>query len=264
MSPNLEFEDKNVEMAIEKACNKLNISKEKLRYDIISYGSSGIFGLVGSKKAKIRVAIPDTHEASKDNDIDESTPEKPEDLVGENSFAKNDISVADKQSEAVEDVMAADPKDLGQEALQRIIDLITTDATVSVKEGTGRIYFKVKGGNAAVLIGKHGQTLEAIQYLVEKIVNKQQKERIRIHVDVEGYLKNRRISLQKLAARMAEKVKRTGKPATIDPMNAHDRRIVHIALKDDNVVRTQSVGEGVMRKLVILPKKNSHRKKRSD
>jgi spoIIIJ-associated protein len=63
---------------------------------------------------------------------------------------------------------------------------------------------------------------------------------------------------------MAEKVKRTGKPATIDPMNAHDRRIVHIALKDDSGVRTQSVGDGFLRKLVILPKKNSHRKRRSD
>ncbi|UCD89420.1 MAG: RNA-binding protein, partial [Desulfobacterales bacterium] len=67
-----------------------------------------------------------------------------------------------------------------------------------------------------------------------------------------------------LATRMAEKVKRTGKPATIDPMNAHDRRIVHIALKDDSKVRTQSVGEGFLRKLVILPKKNSYRKKRSN
>ncbi len=264
MSPNLEFEEKNVDMAVKKACNQLKIKKEKLRYDIISYGSSGIFGLVGSKKAKIRVILPKTRPAIKDSDFDESPPEKPQDLLSEKPSATNDTLIADRQSQTVEQTEAVDPKDLGREALQRIIDLITSDATVSVNEGTGRIFFKVKGGNAAVLIGKHGQTLEAIQYLVEKIVNKQQKERIRIHVDVEGYLKNRRISLQKLAARMAEKVKRTGKPATIDPMNAHDRRIVHIALKDDNGVRTQSVGEGFLRKLVILPKKNSYRKRRSD
>ncbi len=169
-----------------------------------------------------------------------------------------------KQNEQMDQAVAPDPRDLGREALQRIIDLVTTDATVSVQEGTARIFFKVNGGHAAILIGKHGQTLEAIQYIVEKIVNKQQKERVRIHIDIEGYLKNRRISLQKLAARMAEKVKRTGKPATIDPMNAHDRRIVHIALKDDSKVRTQSVGEGFLRKLVILPKRNSYRKKQSD
>ena len=80
-------------------------------------------------------------------------------------------------------------------------------------------------------------------------------------MDVEGYLEKRRISLEKTAARLAEKVKRTGKPATLGQMNSHDRRIVHIALKNDSLVRTQSIGEGIVRKLVIFPKKNSSRKK---
>lgn len=124
--------------------------------------------------------------------------------------------------------------------------------------------FDINGGNAAVLIGRRGQTLEAIQYLVEKIINKRRGKRVRIQVDVEGYAKNRRASLKKLAGRTAEKVKRTGKPATIGQMNAHDRRIVHMALKDDNAVRTQSVGEGYIRKLVIFPKKNFYRKRKPD
>ncbi|MBW1692840.1 MAG: Jag N-terminal domain-containing protein [Deltaproteobacteria bacterium] len=261
MSPSLEFEDKNVEMAVKKACEKLNIPREKLQHDVISYGSSGIFGLVGTKKARIRVILP---KPIIETDSDEVKLEKPENLGFEHALENKDIPIDAKQSEQMEQVVAPDPRDLGREALQRIIDLITIDATVSVQEETDRISFQVKGGNAAILIGKHGQTLEAIQYIVEKIVNKQQKERVRIYIDIEGYLKNRRIGLQKLATRMAEKVKRTGKPATIDPMNAHDRRIVHIALKDDSKVRTQSVGEGFIRKLVILPKRDSYRKKRSD
>jgi len=261
MSPSLEFEDKNVEMAVKKACEKLNIPREKLQHDVISYGSSGIFGLVGTKKARIRVILP---KPIIETDSDEVKLEKPENLGFEHALENKDIPIDAKQSEQMEQVVAPDPRDLGREALQRIIDLITTDATVFVQEETDRISFQVKGGNAAILIGKHGQTLEAIQYIVEKIVNKQQKERVRIYIDIEGYLKNRRIGLQKLATRMAEKVKRTGKPATIDPMNAHDRRIVHIALKDDSKVRTQSVGEGFIRKLVILPKRDSYRKKRSD
>ena len=140
--------------------------------------------------------------------------------------------------------------------------MITTDATISIEERSNRIFFNVKGGNSAILIGKRGQTLEAIQYILEKIINKKRQERVRIQVDVEGYLEKRRISLEGLATRLAEKVKRTGKPATIGQMNSHDRRIVHIALKNDNKVRTQSMGEGVLRKLVIFPKKNSQRKKR--
>ncbi len=168
-----------------------------------------------------------------------------------------DVPIDDIELSPSED----DPKEIGREALQRMIDLITTDATISIEEKSNRFCFNVKGGNSAVLIGKRGQTLEAMQYIVEKIVNKKRKERVGIQVDVEGYLEKRRISLEKTAFRLAEKVKRTGKPATIGQMNSHDRRIVHIALKDDDMVRTQSMGDGILRKLVIFPKKNSSRKK---
>jgi len=258
MSPSLEFEDKNVEMAVKKACEELNIPREKLKHDVISYGSTGIFGLVGTKKARIRVTLPKTSQEFK---IEESKPKKEKDAsldqTVENTDFQMDAEIDDTELSDSED----DTKETGREALQRIIDLITTDATISTEEKSNRFFFNVKGGNSAVLIGKRGQTLEAMQYLVEKIVNKKRKERVGIQVDVEGYLEKRRISLEKTAFRLSEKVKRTKKPATIGQMNSHDRRIVHIALKDDNKVRTQSMGEGILRKLVIFPKKNSSRKK---
>lgn len=248
MSPSLEFEEKNVEMAVKKACKELKISREKLKHDVISYGSTGIFGLVGTKKARIRVKIPESSQASVYKDSDSGKKQ---------DGASNKIVESDPKTFPSQD----DPKEIGRDALQNIINLITTDATISIKERSNRIFFEVKGGNPAVLIGKRGQTLEAIQYIVEKIVNKKRQERVGIQVDVEGYLEKRRISLESLAVRLAEKVKRTGKPATIGQMNSHDRRIVHIALKDDNLVRTQSMGEGILRKLVIFPRKNSSRKK---
>ncbi|HSM23990.1 MAG TPA: R3H domain-containing nucleic acid-binding protein, partial [Anaerolineaceae bacterium] len=107
----------------------------------------------------------------------------------------------------------------------------------------------------AVLIGKKGQTLEAIQYIVEKIVNKKSREKIRIHVDIEEYLETRRINLERLSTRLAEKSKRIGKPVTIGQLNSYDRRVVHLILKKDSEVRTQSIGDGFYRKLVIFPKK---------
>lgn len=259
MSQSLEFEDKNVEMAVKKACDELNIPREKLKHDVISYGSTGIFGLVGSKKAKIRVMIP---EPAPEDRVETSDEEREDNSFFEETLDNKDSSVEAEHDEKDVHVVSHDPKDVGRSALQRIIDFITTDATISIEEGSDRIYFKVQGGNAAVLIGKRGQTLEAIQYLVEKIVNRNREERIRIQVDVEGYLENRRINLEKTASRLAEKVKRTGKPANIGQMNAHDRRIVHIFLKDDNGVRTQSVGEGFLRKLVIFPKKNLSRQRK--
>jgi len=260
MSPSLEFEEKNVEMAVKKACEKLNIPREKLKHDVISYGSTGIFGLVGTKKARIRVTLPEPSRAPEQKESDSE-----KNSGGSPPPAKDDtdlqIDVAPEKPEILPS--DEDPKDIGRDALQRIIDLITTDATIAIEERSNRIFFNVKGGNSGILIGKRGQTLEAIQYVLEKIVNKKRQERIRIQVDVEGYLEKRRISLEGLATRLAEKVKRTGKPATIGQMNSHDRRIVHIALKNDGKVRTQSMGEGVLRKLVIFPKKNRNGKNAS-
>jgi spoIIIJ-associated protein len=260
MSHCVEFEDKNVEMAVKKACEELNIPREKLKHDVISYGSTGIFGLVGTKKARIRVTLP---EPSPKVDFETSNKEQ----KNENSYEQTAESVASQieippDDEGENHRMADDPWDIGREALQKIIDLITSDATISMEKRLNRIVFNVTGGNAAVLIGKRGQTLEAIQYLVEKIVNKNRKGRVGIHIDVEGYLEKRRMNLQGLALRMAEKVKSTGKPAAIGQMNAHDRRIIHITLQDDNMVRTQSKGEGFLKKLVIFPKKNSSRKQK--
>lgn len=258
MSPSLEFEDKNVEMAVKKACEELNIPKEKLKHDVISYGSTGIFGLVGTKKARIRVTLPKTTPKFK---IEDSNTKKQQTDSLDQTVKNTDVQMDTPSDDIERSPSEDDPQEIGREALQRIIDLITTDATISIEEKSNRFFFNVRGGNSAVLIGKRGQTLEAMQYIVEKIVNKKRKERVGIQVDVEGYLEKRRISLEKTALRLAEKVKRTGKPATIGQMNSHDRRIVHIVLKDDNMVRTQSMGEGILRKLVIFPKKSSSRKK---
>lgn len=258
MSPCFEFEDKSVEKALQKACEELNIPKEELQHDVISYGSTGIFGLVGIKKARIRVTIPETAAELRSEPKDSDTsPEPRQEQPGQ----KAEVLKTAAGDECMLYPAPGDPQAIGRDALQRIVDFITNDAEISIEEGRGRILFKVNGGDSGTLIGKRGQTLEAIQYLVEKIVNKRRGERVRIQVDVGGYLENRRFSLQKLARRLAEKVKRTGRPATIGQMNSHDRRIVHLALKDDSAVRTQSRGEGYLRKLVIYPKKNSFHKK---
>jgi spoIIIJ-associated protein len=246
MSPVLEFESKSVEEAVQKASQKLNIPPNKLVHDIISYGSTGIFGLVGSKKAKIRVVVPD--------DVQEKTAETSVGQIEENreeAIAIVDEAFGKKPATQVSD----EDVTLGKEALQKIVDFITTDAMISVSHNDGKLVYEVSGGETAVLIGKRGQTLEAIQYLVEKIINKTNEKRVRVEVDIEGYLQTQRERLEKLALRLGEKVKKTGKPVTAGQFNAHDRRIIHIALKEDREVRTHSVGEGYYRKLKIYPKR---------
>jgi spoIIIJ-associated protein len=147
--------------------------------------------------------------------------------------------------------------DLGVETLQKMADLITDDATVEAHTHRDHLTLKITGGNAGILIGRKGQTLDAMQFLTDKIINRKSEARVRVKVDVEGYIETRKSNLRHLAIKMAEKAKKTGKPATINQMSAQDRRIVHLALKDDNRVRTQSMGDGYYRRLVIFPKKKN-------
>ena len=151
---------------------------------------------------------------------------------------------------------------VGRETLQKMVSLITEDATVVAETDEDRLLLRVEGGNSGVLIGRRGQTLEAMQFLTDKIINRCSESRVRLKVDIEGYMETRKANLQSLAFKMADKAKKTGKPATINQMTAQDRRIVHLALKDDHRVRTQSMGDGYYRRLVIFPKKGSWKRRK--
>lgn len=252
MSQDQEFEGKNVDKALEKASNELNTPVENLEYDVVSYGSSGIFGLVGAKKAKIRVIN------QPNKSVDSDTRSQVRDLV-KDAFDLDDDDYKDEPNQEIQEAVLSKKQehaaDIGKQALQRMVDFITEDAHIDSQTKDQRLIFKVEGGNTGLLIGKRGQTLEAMQYLVEKIVNKQCEQRVRLLVDVEGYLETRKANLKSMATKMAEKAKRRNKPVTIGQMNAYDRRTVHMHLKNNNAVRTQSVGEGYYRKLIIFPKK---------
>ncbi len=251
-----EFKGKNVEKAIEAASEALEIAPEKIKYEVVTYGSSGIFGLVGVKKAVIKVLL----------EIEKTVKPKTESKI--NNFndisIDEDIPIKEEKDEDKENIDQEDDiLDFGKQALEEIVHEISENATVSVRKIKERVYFSINGGDSGVLIGKRGQTLEAIQYIIEKIINKKTNKRVRIMVDVEGYLEKRKTNLKKLATRMAEKAKKIKKPVTIGQMNAHERRIVHIHLKDERGIRTQSIGEGYYRKLMIFPKKHGSSKARN-
>ena len=252
-----EFEGKNLDKAVKMACEELNLSPDDIQYEVLSHGSSGIFGLAGAKKARIRVNLPEIQSGTvSEDEVEDQKAEisKADEILQEERSFEHEVKDV-QQIHSFEE----DPIELAQTVLQRIIDAITSDAKISVEENSERILLNVACGNAAILIGKKGQTLEAIQSIVEKVINKHNNSnnKIRIRVDVEGYLATRRINLERLAARLADKSKRIRKPISLGQMSAHDRRIIHMALKDDPDVRTKSRGEGYMRKIVIFPQKNN-------
>lgn len=256
MSKPYEFQGKSIEAALEKAGLELNCPIHSLRYEVLAHGSSGIFGIVGVKKAKIKVLVkPDPDGPSSGAGIKAATESEPDHRDLQDNRAGSDSLVATKEDPAPE---------LGLAALQKMVDWITEGATVKLKRHREKLIFTISGAERGVLIGKRGQTLESMQYLLEKMINKKCTSRITVVVDVEGYLEKRKRNLRSLATRLAEKAKRMNKPVTIGQMNAQDRRTVHVHLKDQKGVKTQSVGDGYYRKLMIFPKKQGDIKNRQD
>jgi spoIIIJ-associated protein len=240
----LEIEGKTIDDAIEKACQEFDLPREKLNIEIISEGSAGFLGLVGSKKACIRASI-----LSFDLNMESHPKEKADTTVTEAQSEKTGVPEKEKFKES----LAAKAK----EKLDGILRHMGLDFPVHVEETSETITLKIEGDGSGLLIGKGGQTLDALQYIVNKASNKNGKGRKRIILDTEDYRKRREKTLISLAEKLGEKVKKTKKPVTVNPMNAHDRRIIHLALQDDKQLTTKSRGEGAFRKIIILPARKS-------
>jgi len=246
----MEFEGKTTEEAIENASKYLDLPVEDLDIDIIEPGSAGIFGLVGTKKAKIKVRYSSNDTP---NDVESavseafSTPPVAEDE--EPPSASSPVPLAEDDPEQARELL------LAQEVLEKILGLIPMETLVEAKRVDGNINLNIQGDNSGLLIGRRGKTLDALQFIVNKIVNKSLERKVRVVVDSEKYRQRRKESLTQLALRMGEKAKRIRKPVTTNPMNPGDRRIVHLALKDDSQLDTRSRGEGLMKKVVIIPRK---------
>lgn len=150
-----------------------------------------------------------------------------------------------------------------RDVLERLLDLMAVDGTVSLQDepvieqelgATTSIAFNIKGDDLGILIGRRGQTLSSLQYIVRLIVGHQTKIWEPVLIDVEGYKQRRYQGLQNLAQHMAEQVGAKGIPFTLEPMSAYERRIVHLALTDHPDVTTESIGQGEGRRVVIVPK----------
>jgi len=115
------------------------------------------------------------------------------------------------------------------------------------------LFLEIKGDQEGILIGKDGHTLEALQMLINRMVNKQLKTSRRIIIDIDDYRKRRADTVSNIAQRLGEKAKRTGQSQTIGPFNAHERRIIHLTVKEDPSIKTESLGEGDLKKIRIIP-----------
>lgn len=148
-----------------------------------------------------------------------------------------------------------DPGVLACAFIQKICQTMDVEAETETSHDDDYWHVDIKGKELGILIGRRGDTLEALQYLTNLAVARQISERVRIIVDVEGYRQRREETLVRLAKRLSEKVKRTGTRITLEPMNPHERRIIHTALQDEESISTFSEGEDPNRRVVIALKR---------
>ena len=138
--------------------------------------------------------------------------------------------------------------------LSDVFGAMGLDVTVKAKSGAESLDVEMEGDRMGLVIGKHGDTLDALQYLTSLVVNRESDERVRVILDTENYREKRHATLLSLSARLADKVARTGKKHTLEPMNPYERRIIHSSLQGNDAVTTFSIGEEPYRKVVIAPK----------
>ncbi|HKY06619.1 MAG TPA: RNA-binding cell elongation regulator Jag/EloR [Candidatus Binatia bacterium] len=234
----VETEGDTIDAAIENALKLLGVDRDRVTIEIVSEGRKGILGF-GAQKAKIRAelrgrTVPAT-----------AVEPEPDDRQSTASLA---------QSESAEKA---------KRALTDILQLMGVKATVQEKSSPkgDETILEVRAGDSGLLIGRKGQTLEALQYLVTRIAGERQgSEGPHIVVDVENYRERRRRSLEDMALRLGEKAKRQRKTVTVDALSAADRRIIHAALQDDPWLSTKSLGQGAFRRLLIIPEGDRRRK----
>ena len=215
-----EVSGKTVEEAVERALAQLGLGRDEVEVTVIRKGKPGFLGL-GAEEATVKVT---------------PLPQRVEETA---------------------------PAELAKQVCEELLSLMNLDATVEMQshplEETSpenrSIALEIKGEDLGILIGRRGETLAALQYVVRLIVARHQKAKIPIAIDVEGYKQRRYRVLRDLALRLAGKVKSSGQSITLEPMLPDERRVVHLALSVHPDVTTQSIGEGESRKVMIMPRR---------
>lgn len=178
-----------------------------------------------------------------------------------------EVEIAEEPSKGFLGIIGGKParvkvnlKDQPEQRAERFINKILEamklkPLNLKVIEEGDKITFELKGEHLGILIGRRGETLDALQYLVNLSVNKNQENRKRILIDVEGYRNKREKALQRLALRLAERARGGGKSVVLEPMNSHERKVIHMVLQGRDDIYTFSEGEDPYRRVVISPKR---------
>jgi spoIIIJ-associated protein len=236
----VETEGGTIDEAIARALELLQIDRERVDVEILENSTRGLLGF-GGKPARIRATVRNPLAMAGDHGrearpvVSRETPPEP----------ANSTSV----------VASVETAGRALEVVLRELGIAAPPPATPTDDGSWR--FAIESDGAGIVIGRHGQTLDAIEYLVGRIASHAAGNPVRITLDVEGYRERRQESLEQSARRAADKARATGRPVTLSPMSPRDRRIVHVALSDEHGVTTRSQGEGGFRRVVVVPTRPS-------
>lgn len=266
---------KTIEAAVSQGLEQLGISREEAVVHVVEQPSSGLFGMFHKKMAVVDISAPDedvvveepspASEAPKAEEPVEETlsvaETKSEEDTSKEASATETVSeekanVPSEKKQSREDFVfkPEEQKQTAEEAkafLEGVFQGMHLSVTMECLMSEERILINLHGDGLGILIGKHGQTLDALQYLTNLAAGKSFRHHYFVLLDVENYRERRKDTLEALAKRLAGKVKRTGEEVRLEPMAAGERRIIHLALQDDRAISTESEGEAPYRYVVI-------------
>lgn len=238
---------KDVETATALALDELKCSKDEVKITVLEEPSRGFLG-IGSKLAKVRVEKIEVSENDKTEEI-EVTEEVKETVVEET--VENETSEVASKKLIRPDNMKEIEEHPALSFLKETTEKMGLELSFKAYADDNNVFIDIAGKDAGTIIGKRGQTLDAIQYLTSLAVNKKSEDYVRVVLDAENYRSKREKTLERLAHRLADKVVRTKRSVKLEPMNPYERMVIHAALVNSPKVKTRSEGEEPYRRVVI-------------
>ena len=238
----LELIAPTLEEAIERGLEQLGVTEDDVDIEELDKGNKGLFGL-GNRQARVRLTVK--------NDVKVSIKNEADKLYDEYFGKKDDTSIEDDDD--------VNPLEIAKEVVVTLLERMSVRANVETKyikleeeNDQDMILVDIQGNDLSILIGRRTETLNALQYITSLILGKRLERWVPITIDVQGYRSRREKQLRQLARRMAEQAVSTGRRQVLEPMPANERRLVHLELRDNPQVETQSVGDEPMRKVTIV------------
>jgi spoIIIJ-associated protein len=268
--PTLEIIAPTVEEALAQGLAQLGLPAEAVSMEVLDAGNKGLFGL-GGRQVRVRLTV----KSEEETETPESTPtaskpakkafDQTQDKPVPAPKKKPEPKPEPEPQKAVPSPVSEDTGeqdellDRAEEIVSKLLYHMNLQAQVSAhydesdREDRRTIHVDVRGDDLSILIGRRSETLNAFQYVASLMVGKEVQQWVQLVVDVEGYRSRREKQLRRMARRMAEQAIKTGRRQVLEPMSSNERRIIHLELRENPAVTTESVGEDPYRKVTIIP-----------